>query len=170
MAHFERSMGASDEWFTPSYIFDGLEVRFDMDVAHPGLPSASWVPADEYVTQDSLSREWKGFIWANPPFGGRNGLVPWLDRFFAHGNGIILTPDRTSAPWWQSAAKKADAIMFMSPKVRFLRPDGSEGVSPSTGTTLMASGGKGVAALLRGACNGLGFVVFGATRWRIITD
>jgi hypothetical protein len=37
----------------------------------------------------------------NPPFGGRNGLAPWLDKFFANGNGIALTPDRTSAPWWQ---------------------------------------------------------------------
>jgi hypothetical protein len=46
----------------------------------------------------------------NPPFGPRNGIVPWLEKFFAHGNGIALVPDRTSAPWWQRFAPKAAVI------------------------------------------------------------
>ena len=47
-----------------------------------------------------------------PPFGGRNGIVPWLDKFFAHGNGIALTPDRTSAPWWRRYAGMAHKVLF----------------------------------------------------------
>ncbi len=92
----------------------------------------------------------------NPPFGGRNGLVPWLDRFFAHGNGIALTPDRTSAPWWQDANRRADATLFVAGKVKFIRPDGTEGRSPGTGTTLFAAGQRAKAALIRAETAGLG--------------
>lgn len=90
----------------------------------------------------------------NPPFGGRNGLEPWLEKFFEHGNGIALTPDRTSAPWFQKWAPLAMSLLFL-PKVRFLRPDGTEGKSPSTGTALWAAGLKGHAALKRARHIGL---------------
>lgn len=106
----------------------------------------------------SLHRQWSGFVWMNAPFGGRNGLVPWLNKFFEHGNGIALTPDRTSAPWWQNAAAKADAVMFINGKPKFERPDGSIGNSPSHGVTLFASGEMGVLSLARASMNGLGVV------------
>ena len=108
--------------------------------------------------RNSLTYPWDGFIWMNPPFGGRNGLVPWLDKFFAHGNGIALTPDRTSAPWWQDAARRCDALLLVAGKVKFLRPDGTQGRSPSNGTTLFAVGAKGVKALQRAQENNLGLV------------
>lgn len=149
--------GASDEWYTPKYIFDALGVRFDLDVAHPN-GRMTHVPAGRFYRSQSLDLEWCGFIWSNPPFGGRNGIVPWLDKFFHHGNGVALTPDRTSAPWWQDAAKRADAVLFIGGKVRFERPDGSVGKSPSNGTTLFASGLRGVAALANAERAGLGFL------------
>lgn len=34
MAAYEKT-GESDEWYTPRYIFDALNARFDMDVAAP---------------------------------------------------------------------------------------------------------------------------------------
>lgn len=158
MSHWEGP-GKSNEWYTPQYIFDALECRFDCDVAN-SMGSNSLVPAGSFIICNSLHDDWskRGFIWMNPPFGGRNGIAPWLDKFFAHGNGIALTPDRTSAPWFQEAARKADAILFI-PKVRFLRPDGSEGKSPSNGTALFAAGPIGHTALLNAQSNGLGFVV-----------
>ena len=143
VALHEQSVGATDEWYTPPYVFKALGCRFDLDVAHPGLPYADWVPADALVTHDSLNREWTGFVWMNPPFGGRNGLVPWLDKFAAHGDGICLVPDRTSAPWWQAMAARVDAILFVAPKIKFIGRDGKEGRSPAQGTSLMASGHRG---------------------------
>jgi len=30
----------------------------------------------------------------NPPYGLRNGMQKWIDRFVEHGNGVILLPIR----------------------------------------------------------------------------
>lgn len=162
MSHWEKT-GESDEWFTPAYIFDALGVEFDLDVASPaggprgGMDVPTHVPTDAWLWHDSLETAWTGFVWMNPPFGGRNGLAPWIEKFIAHGNGVMLVPDRTSAPWFQSAAKRVDAILFLSPKVKFERPDGTLGKSPSTGTALMSVGADGNAALRRAAPT-LGFL------------
>lgn len=157
MSAWESSVGASDEWYTPKYIFDALTCRFDMDVAAP-FEGPPHVPCDGWLHDRGLERHWSGFVWMNPPFGGRNGIVPWLDKFFAHGNGIALTPDRTSAPWWQDAARKADAILFVNGKVKFIRPDGSLGKQPGNGTTLFSIGGEGFKALERAEKAGLGWL------------
>lgn len=157
---FWETLGASDEWYTPKYIFDALDCVFDLDVASPfqrkDVPCKVWLDQEDDGLK--LAPFWTGFVWMNPPFGGRNGLEPWLDAFFRHGNGVALTPDRSSAPWWQKAARSADAILFVSGKIKFIRPDGSIGGSPSTGTTLFASGDQGVQALISAAKNGLGLL------------
>ena len=158
MSHWEGP-GKTDHWHTPKYIFDALGCTFDLDVAGP--IGGSHVPCKEVLCSSSLEVRWppQSYVWMNPPFGGRNGLVPWLDKFFAHGNGIALVPDRTSAPWWQSAARRSDAILFVAGKIKFERPDGSVGKHPGNGTTLLAVGTRGRLALLNAKEAGLGFMV-----------
>jgi len=154
-----EATGQSDEWYTPRYIFDALECEFDLDVASPS--ERLHVPARCWLTEldDGLRYApfWHGFVWMNAPFGGRNALEPWLSAFFNHGDGIALTPDRTSAPWFRNAWASADLVLFM-PKVRFIRPDGSTGNSPSTGTALWAAGERAIDALYCAARNGLGIL------------
>ena len=157
MSAWEPCIGGSDEWYTPRHVFDALGETFDLDVAAPER-GAPHVPCWGHIYDRSLERAWNGFIWMNPPFGGRNGLAPWLDKFFAHGNGIALTPDRTSAPWWQDAAEHADAILLTRGKIKFERPDGSVGKHPGAGVTLWAAGERAVSALNRAQEAGLGSV------------
>jgi hypothetical protein len=156
MSHWEKA-GQSDDWYTPKYIFDALGVTFDLDAASPF--SQTHVPCRGKLTSNALDLDWPGFVWLNPPFGGRNGVVPWLDKFFAHEDGIALTPDRTSAPWWQAAARRCHLLLLIGGKVKFERPDGSLGKSPSNGTTLFAVGTKGCGALLNAQAAGLGLVL-----------
>lgn len=157
MALHEQSVGTTDEWYTPPHVFKALGCTFDMDVATTN-PPVSWVPANRHLWTSSIHIPWEGFIWMNAPFGGRNGLVPWLEKFFAHGNGIALVPDRTSAPWWQTYAPKADLWLFVSPKLKFIGADGKPGDSPAQGTCLWAVGQPGRTALRHAANDGLGIL------------
>lgn len=156
MALHEQCVGATDEWYTPQHVFDALGCTFDMDVAAPLDRRHVCVPTNHWIFQESLTQHWRGFIWMNPPFGARNGIAPWLQKFFDHGNGIALTPDRTSAPWWQEYAPKADGILFVSPKLKFVGSDGKPGTSPAQGTSLMAAGSHAARYLMRAAERGLG--------------
>jgi|SRR5215472_2566626 len=158
MALHEQCVGATDEWYTPPHVFNALNCSFDLDVASPARPPA-WVPAVNFISVDSLNKEWCGFVWMNPPFGPRNGIVPWLDKFFEHGDGIALTPDRTSAPWWQQFAPRADLILFVSPKIKFIGKNGAPGKSPAQGTCLMGIGKRSREPLYRAEANGLGILL-----------
>lgn len=153
MSAYQRA-GESDEWFTPRHIFDALGVTFDLDVASPP-EGPRYVPARRWYCRDSLESDWFGFVWMNPPFGHQRQKREWLQKFFDHGDGIALLPDRTSAPWWQEFAPLSDAVQFVTPKVKFERPDGTIGDSPGNGTTLFAAGKRGADAL---AQSGLGVV------------
>lgn len=175
MALHEQSIGATDEWYTPPHVFRALALSFDLDVASPGAAVVPWIPALRHITQDSLAEDWRGFVWMNPPFGGRNGLLPWLKKWAEHRNGVALVPDRTSAPWWQTYAYRAELLLFVSPKLKFIRGAdrpgmddlfgdaadetvGEPGTSPAQGTTLLAIGARGCEALRRAASSGLGFL------------
>lgn len=153
MAAYEAA-GETNEWYTPRYIFDALGETFDLDVACPP-DGPRHVPAREWLCEDALRVPWHGFVWMNPPFGHQRHKREWLGRFFEHGNGIALVPDRTSAPWFQEFGPRADAILWVSPKIKFERPDGSRGEWPGTGTALFGVGPRAVAALRRSR---LGFV------------
>lgn len=148
--------GRSNEWMTPASVFDALGVRFDLDVAAP-RDGPLHVPTSRWISTNSLEHDWDGFIWMNAPFGKRNGLWPWLAKFFDHGNGIALTPDRTSAPWFHDAWRRADAIMFCR-KTPFLLPTGKRAGSPAFGTALWAAGPRAVAALRHAQRAGFGLL------------
>lgn len=149
----------TDEWYTPAWIFRAMGARFDLDVA---APVSTQIPArdfcGDFCHSNSLTANWYGFVWMNPPFGGRNGYRPWAKKFIAHGNGVALAPNRTGAPWWQEFARECDSLLFVTPKIKFLRPDGSEGKSPGYGSVLMAIGSQGQLALSRAAAHGAGLL------------
>jgi hypothetical protein len=156
VALHEQCVGATDEWYTPPHVFEAMGAAFDLDVAAPDARHPAREFCDYAFTSDSLERPWFGFVWMNPPFGGRNGLYPWLEKFFAHGNGVALVPDRTSAPWWQTFAPRADLALHVSKKLKFIGADGKPGMSPAQGTTLLAAGERGRQALLNAHRAGLG--------------
>lgn len=148
MALHEQCVGATDEWYTPPEVFAALGCSFTMDVSSPGPGVVPWIPTATHIKAGSLGATWDGFIWMNPPFGGRNGLVPWLEKFCIHGNGIALVPDRTSAPWWQQFDPRMDLTFFVAKKIKFI--DGrtmKPGKSPAQGTTLWGIGPRAATAL-----------------------
>lgn len=71
-----------------------MGVEFDIDPASPGADIVPWIPAKQHLTraEDGLTTPWQGFVWCNPPYGVRNGMQKWIDKFVTHGNGVILLP------------------------------------------------------------------------------
>jgi hypothetical protein len=112
MAEHEPCVGATDDWYTPRSIFVALGMSFDLDPCSPG--AGHWVPARRVYTKhdDGLIRPWFGVVFMNPPFGHRNGHVPWLKKFIAHGNGIAIVRAYTSSAWWHDHIWQVDAICF----------------------------------------------------------
>jgi hypothetical protein len=130
MAEHEFCIGETSEWFTPPSIFEAIGLTFDLDPAHPGVGTEHCcVPAKKIYTEedDGLNQPWDGIVWLNMPFGGRNGHVPWMRRFFEHGNGIMIVRAYTSSSWWHAEMHKAEMILFPKGKTKFIRPDGSVG-------------------------------------------
>lgn len=147
MAEHENTIGETDEWYTPQDIFIALDVEFDLDPCSPG--EEHWVPAKSIYTkkEDGLRSPWRGFVFMNPPFGGRNGHIPWLVKFLNHGDGIAIVRAYTSSKWFHQYAIKAQAMLFPKGKTKFIRSDGSIGKAPGHGIVLLAMGSKGVESL-----------------------
>jgi DNA N-6-adenine-methyltransferase (Dam) len=149
MAEHEPSIGATSEWFTPPEIFDALGLTFDLDPCSPG--PGHWVPARKIYTKadDGLRQPWESLVWVNPPFGGRNGHVPWLRKFLEHRNGIAIVRAYTSSAWFHRWAIKTEMMLFPRGKTKFVRPDGSIGRAPGHGIVLLAMGSVALDALAR---------------------
>lgn len=157
MAEHETCTGATSEWYTPSAIFDALGLVFDLDPCSPG--AGHWVPARCVYTKtdDGLMQPWgRCLVFMNPPFGGRLGHIPWLQKFLEHGNGIAIVRAYTSSSWFHEHAARAETMLFPRGKTKFIRPDGTIGTAPGHGVVLLGMGGVANRAMER--C-GLGLFV-----------
>jgi hypothetical protein len=140
MAEHEPCVGASNEWYTPPEIFEALGLVFDLDPCSPG--PGHWVPAYTIYTRvdDGLARPWFGRVFVNPPFGGRHGHLPWIERFLDHGNGIAIVRAYTSAGWFHDLALRAETMLFPRGKTKFIRSDGTIGSQPGGGPAVRPLG------------------------------
>jgi DNA N-6-adenine-methyltransferase (Dam) len=159
----QRSIGKSHNHISPQRIADPFQpIGLDPCAANPrpwGIARINW-------TSGSLERDWLRyrhlFIYENPPFD-RNEVARWVLKLAEHGNGIALLHARTETEWFQIVWQYASAILFMSDRIKFRKPDGTEqphnsGAPP----VLVAFGDEAVLRLRR--CGIAGTLV---TDWRI---
>ena len=118
----ESTRNKTVEWYTPKYIFDAIDLQFDLDPCSPGKDIVPWVPAKECYAiangQDGLMLPWAGNVWMNPPYGKHTPV--WLERLALHGTGIALLFSRTDAKWFHDFVSIADAICFVKGRTQFI--------------------------------------------------
>ena len=91
--------------------------------------------------ENGLEREWFGFVYCNPPFSQKE---LWADKMIKHGNGILILPERGSAPWFGPLAEKCDAYWVMGKKINFIGGPSSNNL----GSCLFAFGKDAVIRLM----------------------
>lgn len=150
---FEKAANSTDEWYTPLEIIDALG-PFDLDPCAPLYPlwPTAAVMYDKNI--DGLSRGWNGRVWLNPPYS-RPLLERFVKRLSKHGNGIALLYNRCdTALFHEEVFPKANALMFIRGRLRFFRPNGSQGDSAGCGSILVAYGENNVCSLEKSGING----------------
>jgi phage N-6-adenine-methyltransferase len=113
-----------DEWYTPRWLFDALEITFDIDTCSPQDRTHASVPAKRWYTieDDGLAQPWSGIVWCNPPYSTPND---WAMKMIAHGNGLLLTHIPMNAGWAAEVWRAADGIRLFQ-AMEFVRPDGAK--------------------------------------------
>ena len=116
-----KDYAPANEYYTPAWIFEGMGLRFDLDVCSP-KDHVTAVPADRKYTidDDGLVSDWAGRVWMNPPF---SSPTPWIDKFIDYGNGVCLVAMSRSKAFiklWNMA----DAILALPSNLSFVTPEG----------------------------------------------
>lgn len=140
---FERT-DMKEEWLTPPEIIKSLG-EFDLD---PCFSNRPWDTAKLHYSkeEDGLSKQWHGRVFCNPPYGRETGK--WLKRMKEHQNGIALIFARTETKDWHNYIwNGADAVFFFKGRLKFYKPDGTQGDCAGAPSALVAYGEENVKAL-----------------------
>lgn len=140
-------MYATDEWYTPKPIIDALG-RFELDPCSP--KERLWDTAANHITpeEDGLKADWAGRrVWLNPPYS-RPLIERFLEKMVKNNNGIALLFNRCDSRMFQDLIfPNATAILFVRGRIKFYRPDGTQGGSPGCGSVLVSFGDENADAL-----------------------
>lgn len=127
-------MKKNDTLETPSWVVDPLG-PFDLDPcagSGTNIGSVNWWDGRD---ENGLFLNWFGFVWCNPPFSQKGR---WANKMIEHGNGILILPERGSAPWFGPLAKAASRYFVMGRKINFIGGPSSNNV----GSVLFPFGDK----------------------------
>ncbi|MDH6310002.1 phage N-6-adenine-methyltransferase [Dysgonomonas sp. PFB1-18] len=148
-------MKENDEWYTPKEIIESLGV-FDLDPATSIEAYNQNQSAKKIFTAkgNGLKQEWKGRIWLNPPYS--NPLIQqFLTKMAEHNNGIALVFAKIEAKWFHDIVlTHATAIKFLYNRIRFYKPDGTQGMQPRNGSMLVAYGRNNAEILMNNKIKG----------------
>jgi hypothetical protein len=97
--------------------------------------------------EDGLKLPWKGFVYCNPPFSEKE---KWASKMIEHKNGILILPERGSAPWFGPLALEAGAYWVMGKKINFIGGPSSNNL----GSALFLFGDEAKQRLLNGNLTG----------------
>lgn len=145
--HVSHNSG-ENEWYTPpEYLKAARAVLgvIDLDPASTKAANGN-VQAEKFYTlkDDGLTKEWAGRVWMNPPYASEL-IGKFTNKLTQHylkddiSEALVLVNNATETAWFQEMAKHAAAISLVSPRIRFLSPDGTTG-APLQGQVILYFG------------------------------
>lgn len=151
----ESTSNVSVEYYTPEWLHEALGLEYDLDPCSPLAGPVPWSPARRHYTieDDGLKSPWVGRVFCNPPYGLQ--MWRWLEKMDTHRNGMFLIFARTDTDWFHRYVARADAILFLEKRIRFVNREGIPYGSPGSGSMLVAWGPECVEALERNTDLGL---------------
>ena len=115
---------SNDNLQTPKYIIDALG-SFDLDPCAGAFTDIGIKNISDQLGGCGLSEKWEGCVYVNPPFSQKE---KWIQKMIDHGNGILLLPERGSAPWFGPLAKSCGCYFVMGKKINFIGGSSSNNV------------------------------------------
>ena len=137
-SHTRPNKGEDIVWLTPRAIVQSLGI-FDLDPCAAPSPRP-WPTALNHIElpQNGLEANWSGRVWLNPPYD--QSLERWMQRMAVHGIGVALIFARTETDVWQRWVwPYAQAILFISGRLYFCFPDGSEASGNAGGPSALVA-------------------------------
>lgn len=144
----------SDAWYTPAWLFDGLGLTFDLDVAAPAEP-LPWIPARERYTvaDDGLAQPWHGTVWCNPPY---SAPTAWCRRWANHPAGCLLIRADLSTSGPAAAVDAATSIYVPPKRLQYVNGAGTRQTGLITFSTVLLGRGDHVDAAIGRLANRYG--------------
>ena len=137
----------TDDWYTPEWVFDGLGLQFDLDVA-ASSDNSDYVPARRrYTIEDNgLEKAWYGLIWCNPPY---SSPTKWCYKYEAHDQGLILIRADLSTRGPYRALMSSNAIWIPEKRLQFVNGRGGRTGAVNFSTVMLGKGPVAVNAMKR---------------------
>lgn len=110
-------MNNNDLLQTPKYIIDALGGKFDLDPCAGEHTDIGHINLWDGRGENGLEQNWEGCVYVNPPFSQKE---LWIKKMIDHRNGILLLPERGSAPWFGPLAIDCGMYFVMGKKVNFI--------------------------------------------------
>lgn len=140
-----RTLGL-DDWMTPPEVFNPLHavLNFDLDACATDARSAR-VPRFISPEQNALVTPWDGErVWVNPPYG--RDIHHWVKRAaeaprrdFCTFVAMLIYANTDTRYWRDYVVNHENTflVVFLSPRVRFVRVDGQEAKGAPKGSALV---------------------------------
>lgn len=112
----------SDEWSTPSAVYDELDKEFNFNL--DPCSSDDNHKCDNYYTieDDGLSKNWGGYrVFCNPPYSNISDWVKkaWRESTKDNTLVVLLIPARTDTKYFHEYIYQRSEIRFIKGRLKF---------------------------------------------------
>lgn len=111
-------MTKNDILQTPEWVYKALG-PFDLDPCAGENTRIAEINLWDGRCENGLTKDWLGgqFVWCNPPYSQKE---LWIEKMIDHGHGILILPERGSAPWFGPLARSCRNYFVMGKKINFI--------------------------------------------------